>query len=149
MIYFDTAYIIKCYINEIGSEEVRTLAVKHDAITCCEFGRMELSTALHRSLREGKIGSEYFDTVHEQLRQDEEDHLWTWLPLSREIMEGVTTMFGTLPATTYLRTGDAIHLKCAATNNVSSLYTNDTHMIEAAQYVDIEASNVIVDTTAS
>lgn len=41
MIYFDTAYLTKCYLNEIGSNEVRRLAEQHEQVACCVFGRLE------------------------------------------------------------------------------------------------------------
>ena len=143
MIYFDTAYILKCYINEDGSEEVRSFASQHDRIACCEFGKMELSAAFHRALREGFIDTPYFETIFAQFQQDEQDGVWTWLPLNREIMESVVSSFMSLPATVYLRTGDAIHLNCAAANNIVILYTNDTHMLKAADRFGINASDVI------
>jgi hypothetical protein len=55
MIYFDTAYVSKCYLNESGSREVRELASNADRIACCSFGRLELTATIHRNLREGKI----------------------------------------------------------------------------------------------
>lgn len=143
MIYFDTAYILKCYINENGSEEVRSFASHHDLIACCEFGKMELSAAFHRALREGLIDVPYLDTIFEQFQQDEQDGVWIWLPLNRDIIESVVSSFKSLPATVYLRTGDAIHLKCAVSNNIVNLYTNDTHMLKAADRFGINASNVI------
>ena len=144
MIYFDTSYIWKCYIYENGSEKVRSLASQDDRIVCCEFGKMELSAAFHRALREGFIDVTYFKTIFEQFRQDEQDGVWTWLPLSRDLKESVISSFESLPATVYLRTGDVIHLQCAAANDILDLYTNDTHMLKAADRFGINASNVIV-----
>ena len=143
MIYFDTAYLLKCYVNENGSEDVRSFASQHDRIACCEFGRLELSAAFHRVLREGFIDEGYFKTIFEQFQQDEQDGVWTWLPLSLDLMESVVSGFKSLPATVYLRTGDLIHLQCAAVNNVFDLYTNDTHMLKAADHFGVNASNVI------
>ena len=142
MIYFDTAYILKCYINEKGSKAVRSLADRHDRIACCEYGRMELHAAIHRCLRDNIIDTRYFDTIIEQVELDEGDNIWNWLPLTREVMDGVIQIFRNLPSTIYLRTGDAIHLQCAATNKIYSVYTNDKHMNKSAGHFGWTASYV-------
>ncbi len=51
MIYFDTAYLAKCYLNEHGSDDVRSLAAGSGRIACCAFGQLELAATLHRNLR--------------------------------------------------------------------------------------------------
>ena len=86
----------------------------------------------------------YFKTIFEQFRQDEQDGVWTWLPLNRDVKESVISSFESLPATAYLQAGDIIHLQCAAANNILDLYTNDTHMLKAADRFGRHASNVIV-----
>ena len=93
MIYFDTAYIIKCYIHETGSEAVRSLANQHELIACCELGHMELYGAFHRCLREKIIDMEYFNVAIEQFELDEQDHVWACLPLASEVMSGVVATF--------------------------------------------------------
>ena len=55
MIYFDTAYILKCYVKEHGWERVRALASDHERIVCSVYGRLELHAALHRKVREGEL----------------------------------------------------------------------------------------------
>jgi hypothetical protein len=55
MIYFDTAYLAKCYLNEHGSTEVRDLAAQAGRIACSEFGKIELAASFHRNLRQGTI----------------------------------------------------------------------------------------------
>ena len=42
MIYFDTSYLAKCYLNETGSAEVRQIAQSQSAVACCEYGRIEV-----------------------------------------------------------------------------------------------------------
>ena len=143
VIYFDTAYLLKCYINEKGSQEIRTLAGRHAQIACCEYGRIELYAAFHRALEEGFIDTAYFETIIEQFEQDDQDGIWTWLPFDREITENLMSAFKALPRDMYLRTGDAIHLCCAAFNKITHLYTNDAHMLKAADYFRVNASNVI------
>ena len=47
MTYFDTAYILKCYVKEDGWQAVRTLARGRERIACSVYGRLEpLTTAI-------------------------------------------------------------------------------------------------------
>lgn len=55
MIYCDTAYIAKCYLNEQGSDEVRSLVRDAGRVACCGFGLLELPATTQRNLLEGKI----------------------------------------------------------------------------------------------
>ena len=42
MIYFDAAYIAKCYLNEPGADRVREVAYGADGLASCELARLEL-----------------------------------------------------------------------------------------------------------
>lgn len=52
MIYFDTSYIVKSYLVEHGTHEVRELIADHDTVASSIHGRAEFVTAVHRHLRE-------------------------------------------------------------------------------------------------
>ena len=94
MIYFDTAYILKCYVKEHGWEKVRALACEHDRIACSIYGRLELHAALHRKLREGELSGLQLDIVRRQLSVDESVRVWQWIPLSAITMGAVVDTFG-------------------------------------------------------
>lgn len=55
MIYCDIAYIAKCYLNEQGSDEARSLVKDAGRVECCGFGLLELPATTQRNLLEGKI----------------------------------------------------------------------------------------------
>ena len=40
MIYFDTSYLAKCYLNETGSAAVRQIAQSQSTVACYEYGRI-------------------------------------------------------------------------------------------------------------
>lgn len=143
MIYFDTAYLAKCYINEIGSEEVRTLAGKAKRVACCEYGRVELMAAFHRALREGRIDKHYFDVILSQFDRDEEDELWRWLPLTPAILKAAFLEYRSLPRDLFLRTADAIHLCCARDAGFETVYSNDSHLLLAAPHFGLRGENAI------
>jgi predicted nucleic acid-binding protein len=143
VIYFDTSYLLKCYINENGSAEVRELAAGAGRIACCEYGRGELFSGFHRCLREGKLTRGELDVIIEQYETDESDHIWSWLPFGRSLIASVVTTFKTLPEDVFLRTGDAIHLVCARNHDLPVVYTSDQHMLRAAPFLGLDARNVI------
>jgi predicted nucleic acid-binding protein len=143
MIYFDTAYLLKCYVKEAGWQEVRALARKCERIACSAFGKMELCAALHRKLREREATKGQLTTIFSQLELDESQRLWNWLPLTESIMASVTSSFRTLPEHIFLRTADAVHLVTAKTNACREIYSNDIHLLAAALHFGLEGKNII------
>ena len=143
MIYFDTAYLLKCYIKEVGWEEVRSLAHQREMVASSAYGKMELHAALHRKLREGEVTGGQLTTIFGQLELDESQRLWTWLSLTEFIMASVVDSFRTLPDRVFVRTADAVHLVTAKTNGFSDIYSNDTHLLAAAPHFGLEGKNII------
>ncbi|MDE0228764.1 MAG: type II toxin-antitoxin system VapC family toxin [Spirochaetaceae bacterium] len=143
MTYFDTAYIVKCYVKEDGWQQVRKLARDQERIACSVFGRLELHAALHRKMRENALAGGQFKVVLEQFRADEEERLWTWLPLTAAIMTEVAATFSNLSGDVFLRTGDAIHLLTARQNGLQEVFSNDRRLLDAAPAVGMLGRNVI------
>jgi predicted nucleic acid-binding protein len=56
MIHCDSAYLLKFYIPEPGSAEVRALLENHDAAACCH-AQVEVVSAVHRKWRAGLISA--------------------------------------------------------------------------------------------
>lgn len=143
MIYFDTAYISKCYLNEHGSNEVRKLAAESARIACCAFGRLELAASFHRNLREGKITRQQSRIIFNQFDLDESNRIWTWLPVTPELLAGATAKLRTMKASTYLRAADALHLACAVEHGFKEIFSNDRHLLTAATGFKIKGRNVV------
>jgi predicted nucleic acid-binding protein len=142
MVYFDTSYLLKCYVKEAGSEAVRRLASERGQVACCEFGRLELVSALHRKLREHSIQEAAWSVIHRQLAADERQGIWNWLPLAQDVLEGVCGAFRRLPPDSYVRTGDAIHLECARRNGFAEIFSSDRHLLDAAKHFGLQGHNV-------
>ena len=143
MIYFDTAYILKCYVKEYGWEEVRAFARDHDRIVCSVYGRLELHAAFHRKLRERELTEQQLNVVLRQLSVDESARLWEWIPLSTAIMTAIVDTFARLSGDVFLRTGDAVHLLSAREFGYTAVYSNDRHLLAAAPHVGIKGRDVI------
>lgn len=143
MIYFDTAYLAKCYLNEDGSDEVRKLASESPRVACCGFGRLELAATIHRNLREGKISRLQWRLILEQFDLDESNRIWTWLPITPQLLANATERYRAMKPATCLRAGDALHLTCASEHGFKEIFSNDRHLLAAASAFKIKGRNVI------
>lgn len=143
MIYFDTAYLAKCYLNEPGANEVRALAAESPLIGCCQTGEVELAAVFHRHLREGKINRAEFQIVLEQFHSDQAAGVWTWFPVNKSLLEESAGVFHTLTSSVFLRAADALHLTCARRNGLKEIYTNDRHMLLACEAFGISGINIL------
>lgn len=143
MIYFDAAYILKCYVAEQGSQEVRALARRRERLACSVYGRLELHAALHRKLREDDLTGRQLEVVLHQFRMDEQARLWTWLPLTTAVMTAVTEAFSNLPQDVFLRAGDAVHLLTAREYGLAEVYSNDRRLLAAAPALGVTGRNVL------
>ncbi len=122
---------------------MRTLADAQEAIACSAFGRVELVAAFHRKLREGEISRPLFEVVLKQLELDDSHGLWTWLPVTSQLLIATAARLAVLPADCFLRSADALHLTCAADGGFTSIFSNDKHLLAAAVHFGIRAENAI------
>jgi len=143
MIYFDTSYLAKCYLSELGSAQVRELAASDGNVACSSFGRIELAAAFHRNLRQGTISAAEFRLIWKQFDLDEENRIWTWFPVSAELLAEVTERLRKLATSIFLRTGDALHLACAKEYGFETIHSSDAHLLAAARAFTIRGVNVI------
>ena len=143
MIYFDTAYLAKCYLTDRGFEEVRTLAAQ-DRVASCELARVELSAAFHRAYREGRMPPAMYRRVRAQFAADEDAGIWVWFPVTSALLQRAAAGFETASRTLFLRAADAIHLTCAAEHGFREIYSSDRHLLAAAPRFGLKPRNVII-----
>ncbi len=143
MIYFDTAYVAKCYLNEHGSPEVNEIAAEDGRVACCEYGRIELAATFHRNLRQKSITPAEFRLLWKQFDLDEANGIWSWLPVNQELLADVTHRFRKLAPSVYLRSADALHLVCAVQHGFKKIHSNDGHLLAAAKAFGIKGVNVV------
>jgi uncharacterized protein len=143
MIYFDTSYVAKCYLNDTGSIAVRQFAQLQPALACSEYGRIEVASTFHRNLREGLLTPGQFKVVVQQFESDDRSGVWTWLPLTADLCRKTAIRIQALSAGTFVRAGDALHLTSAAENGLTDIYSNDRHLQAAASFFGLKAVNVI------
>jgi predicted nucleic acid-binding protein len=142
--YFDTAYLLKLYRPEPGSEAVRALAGTLDVLVCSLHGRAELIAAAHRKVREGSATPAHVDALLAQVAADRAAGALDWLPISESHLERVTVAFRRAAPTVYLRAADALHLASAAEAGFAEIYSNDRHLLAAAPLFGLRGIDVIV-----
>jgi predicted nucleic acid-binding protein len=143
--YFDAAYIAKCYLNEPGAERVRELARKADGLASCEIARVEFASILKRHLREGHLTRREASATLKEFETDEHDGVWQWFAMTSELLEQARTRISDLPGSVFVRSIDALHLTCATGHGFQAVYTNDRHMLQAAKHFDVTGINILED----
>lgn len=143
MIYFDAAYIAKCYLNEPGAERVRSLAHAAPGLASCELARLEFACILQRHLREGHITRREAASVRREFGHDERAGVWRWLPVTSALIERACEQVGRLPPTVFLRSGDVVHLRCAREHGFREVHTNDRHLLAGAPHFGLIGVNVL------
>ena len=143
MRYFDTAYIIKLYLHEDGSEDVVRAANGSGGLASSALAFSELHAALHRNLREERLGEGELAAVLDRFGADCELGMWHWLPVSMSVHECVAAVYRELPASVFLRSADAVHLATAAEHGFRQVYSNDRHVLAAAPYFGLSGIDVI------
>ena len=143
MIYFDAAYIAKCYLNEPGAERVREVAYAADGLASCELARLEFASILTRHARERHITRRELKTILREFDEDETQGVWRWYGITTELIERARAAILRVPDSVFIRSGDALHLACAEAYGFGQVYTNDRHMLQAARYFQVAGVNVL------
>lgn len=143
MIYFDTAFIAKCYLNEPGADRVRQFAYTATGLASCELARVEFHAVVQRHLREGALLPNEADEVLADFASDEASGVWQWLPVTSFLLSLTCARVRAIPTDTFLRTVDAIHLTCAQMHDYKEIYSNDRHLLAAAPHFGLRAINLI------
>ncbi len=141
--YFDAAYIAKCYLNEPGAERVRELARQAQGLCSADFGRLEFTCIVQRHRREDHLTAREARVIFKEFEEDEQNAVWRWLPVTTDLVRDACDRVRRLPARTFLRTGDALHLTCARAFGFTKVYTNDRHMLAGARYFGVTGVNLL------
>jgi predicted nucleic acid-binding protein len=141
-VYFDAAYLVKCYVQDPDSERVRELVRSTEFVFSSALSIAEVACARHRMVREKTIGGDRAEFLTKTFSDDVSMGSFRLIPVSETILRIVETMMPKLPSSVYLRAGDAIHLATAQQEGFSEIWTNDRHMLRAAPHFGIVGSSV-------
>lgn len=142
MLYFDAAFIAKFYLQEPESEAVRALAEDSAGVVSLVIGRLETELVFSRKLREGALTPGGHEALIAQFEVDCEDGLWSWLPVTDELVAAAQKATRTLPSGTFVRSLDALHLTCASWHGYERIYSNDKNLVRAAPHFGLQADSL-------
>jgi predicted nucleic acid-binding protein len=145
VIYFDAAYIAKCYLNVPGADRVRAVAYGADGLASCELARLEFASILKRHVREHHLTRREMATILKEFEKDEKSGVWQWFGVTSGLLEKARKVILDLPITVFVRSGDALHLACAEEHGFTEVYTNDRHMLRAAEHFHLIGVDVLGD----
>jgi predicted nucleic acid-binding protein len=131
-LYFDTAYVAKCYLNEADARAVRKLASSASSLYSSAWCIPELACVLHRHLRESHLSEAQGKKIRELFLEDVRNGVWSLLPLTERFLARVDAAVAELPASIHLRAGDAIHLAAAEDGGFAEIWSNDRQLLKAA-----------------
>jgi predicted nucleic acid-binding protein len=142
MIYLDSSYIFKCYINEPGTPRVLSLVQNSSGCSSSLHARTEFWSGLHRRVCETVTSIEDARKIWRQFEEDERTGVWHWLPLNDIVIRRACDVFEKLPPEVFLPSGDALHLACAAENRFTELYSGDRTLLSAATHFGLNGISV-------
>jgi len=141
-LYFDTAYLGKCYWNEPDGGLVRKLARRADGLYSSAICIAEMACLAHRKVREGPITPADAVIRRDLFLEDVNNGVITAVPVTERLLRRVEAATRALPPSCYLRTFDALHLVTAADSGFIEVWTNDRHMLTAAPHFGLVGRSV-------
>lgn len=99
--YFDTSYLVRLYLRDHGFEAVRERASSAASIASAWHAQAEITAALHRSFREGRLQQGVYLRALDQFIAESNDGLFVWLPLTDPVQQRVEQFYQTAPATVF------------------------------------------------
>lgn len=107
ILYLDSSALVKRYVVEPGSEEVRRQIEEAEAVGTSAVSRVEVAAALAKAVRFGSLTREEAQAAHQAFRQE-------WADLIRlPVAEAVLDRAAALPWDSGLRAYDAVQLAAA------------------------------------
>jgi predicted nucleic acid-binding protein len=142
VLYFDTSYLVRLYLEDEGFDLIRSLA-ETTAIACSFHGEIETIAAFHRAYREKRLNHAKYSYLLDQFQDDNKDGAFNWLPVGREVIPKLEKVYRNASSTFFLRAADALHLICARENGFTEIYSHDARMLAAASAFGLKAKNII------
>ena len=140
MIYLDSSALVKRYIQEDGTDVVKSILAGDDLITTSKLSYPEILSALMRKVRAGEIERKTFNGIVDMLDKD-----WGYflvLDFHNDLLQIVKMLIGKHP----LKAADAIHLSSALWLKASSkagvtFVASDSSLLKAARTEKLQVMN--------
>ena len=141
-LYFDTAYLGKCYWNEPDAIQVRELARQASGLYSSAICIAEMACLAHRKVREGPVTAVDAALRRDWFFEDVNSGVITVAPVSDRLLRKVEAATRTLPQSCFLRSVDALHLVTAADSGFTEVWTSDRHMLAAAPHFGLTGRSI-------
>jgi predicted nucleic acid-binding protein len=141
-LYFDTAYVAKCYLNEPDGKAVRRLARRASGLYSSMLAIAEMACVFQRQIRQGRIDIHQASQWRGAFLDDVQGGVWVLLPVSERLLYRVESFTSALPPEAHLRAGDAIHIVTARDSGFTEIWSNDRRLLEAAEHIGIRGRSV-------
>ena len=141
-LYFDTAYVAKCYLNEPDGKAVRKLARRASHLSSSMLAIAELACVFQRQIREARLSADQAAQWRAAFLEDVRNGVWVLLPVTERVLYRVEALVAGLPPTACLRAGDAIHLVSALEGGFTEIWSNDRHLLSAAPHFGLSGKSV-------
>lgn len=140
MIFLDSSALVKCYIEETGSEKVRFLMNKADVVAVSRLAYAETLSAIFRRRRSLLASDEEFAALIQNFRDDWE--LFHVLEMNSDALHFVDEVIEKHA----LRGADSIHLSTAlwlkqATKTAITFVASDNELLNAAKTARLKTLN--------
>jgi len=135
-VYFDTSALVKRYIREPGSLQVRDIARRHDFLASAIIDA-ELLSAFCRRKRAGELSERHFTALLGRVLADRSQ--WELVEVNLKVLDQAGQL---IQGTTPIKTLDAIHVASLMTFQVATglqipLVTADARQRVAAEQVGL------------
>lgn len=140
--YLDTAYIMKCYVNEPDANQVRHLAKRASGLYSSAWCIAEVGCTFHRHVRERTLTAEQAAELRDVFLADLRQGVWVVFPVTEQLLFQVESATATMPPALHLRAGDALHLVTARQAGFSEIWSNDRHLLAAAPHLGMIGRSV-------
>ena len=141
-LYFDTAYLAKCYLNEPDGRAVRKLARRASSLCSSMLSIAELACVFHRQVREARLTLDQAALWRARFLEDVRNGVWVLMPVTERVLYRVESLVAGLPRAAFLRAGDAIHLVTAFEAGFTDIWTNDRRLLNAAPHFGLTGKTV-------
>lgn len=139
--YFDTSALVKRYVQERGSEQIRTLLRRYDFLSSA-ITPVEIVSALYRRRRENSLSAGVLAALLRRISSDRQQ--WRLVEVSSPVLDRAQEL---LRGSTPLRALDAIQIASLVTfQDIGAMrlpiVTADVRQREAATQIGIEVISI-------
>jgi hypothetical protein len=102
----------------------------------------EMACVFQRQIREFKVPRAQVIRARDFFLNDVQIGVWSLLPISQDFFFRASSMIYALPASKYLRAGNAVHLAAAREAGFTEIWSNDRHVLHAAPAFGLTGKSV-------